>query len=90
MPDLLTPTVNVPAERAKLRRIVNEMRAQIAERNRLTNLLGVRGFRRLQSEGGNAGALEAHGQHGPAGVEGVRMAPGEGVERAPERHLDRH
>ena len=43
--DLLTPSVNVPAEREKLRRLRNEIAADVQER--LTAHHGVRGFRRL-------------------------------------------
>jgi hypothetical protein len=80
MSDLLTPTVNVPAEREKQRRIVNEMREAIAEREQLTRLHGVRGLRRIQDQGRNPCAPETHGQHRIAGVEGVRMAQSAGIE----------
>jgi hypothetical protein len=48
MSDLLTPSVNVPAEREKLRRLRDEIAADVQERERLTSLHGVRGFRRLR------------------------------------------
>lgn len=46
--DLLTPTINVPAERAKLRRLRDEIAADVQAREELTRLHGVRGFRRLR------------------------------------------
>jgi len=46
--DLLTPSVNVPAEREKLRRLRDEIAADVEQRERLTSLHGVRGFRRLR------------------------------------------
>lgn len=45
--DLLTPSVNVPAEWEKLRRLRDEIAADVQERERLTAIHGVRGFRRL-------------------------------------------
>lgn len=48
MSDLLTPSVNVPAEREKLRRLRDEIAADVEQRERLTSLHGVRGFRRLR------------------------------------------
>lgn len=90
MSDLLTICVNVPVEREKQRRIVNEMRAQIAERKQLTTLRNIRGFQQGKSEGRRVGASGAHGQHRPAGVEGVRMAPSQRDEHTPERAVGRN
>lgn len=89
MTDLLTPTVNVPAEREKQRRIVNEMREQIANRHRLISLHGVRGFRRLQGAGAIAGALDLDGDHGHQGTQALRMEQGAGTEQTPVPHLGR-
>jgi hypothetical protein len=68
MPDLLTPTINVPAEREKLRTIANEMRAQIEERKRLTTLRGVRGLQSASCAGTNTEPPHTHGEHGNQGL----------------------
>jgi hypothetical protein len=66
--DLLTPTINVPAEREKLRGIANEMRAEIEERKRLTTLRGVRGLQSASRAGANTESPHTHGEHGHQGL----------------------
>ena len=46
--DLLTPSVNVPAERAKLRRLRNEINAQAQARLEYERKYTARGYRRAQ------------------------------------------
>lgn len=48
MSDLLTPSVNVPAEREKLRRLRDEIAADVEHRKQLERLYSVRGFRRIE------------------------------------------
>lgn len=48
--DLLTPCVNVPAERAKLRRLRDEIAADVERRNEQKRMYSVRGFRRFTPE----------------------------------------
>lgn len=48
--DLLTPSVNVPAERAKLRRLRDEIAADVEKRNEQNRMFSVRGFRRFTPE----------------------------------------
>lgn len=45
--DLLTPTVNVPAERAKLRRLRDEIAADVAAREAYAKRYTRRGYQRL-------------------------------------------
>lgn len=45
--DLLTPSVNVPAERERLRRLRDEIAADVEHREQLERLYSVRGFRRI-------------------------------------------
>lgn len=52
--DLLTPCVNVPAERAKLRRLRDEIAAQVKAREEAMRRLGFREYRR------SAKPVEAH------------------------------
>jgi hypothetical protein len=66
--DLLTPTINVPAEREKLRAIANEMRAEIEERKRLTTLHGVRGLQSASRASANTESPHTHGEHGHQGL----------------------
>lgn len=73
--DLLTPTVNVPTERAKLRQIADEMRAEIAERNNYIKTHGIRAFQRRERAKRDIAALGKNGQHRPASMENLRMAP---------------
>lgn len=51
--DLLTTSVNVPAEREKLRQLRNEIAADVAHREDLARRYGVRGY-------GNAKPAENH------------------------------
>jgi hypothetical protein len=44
MADLLTPSVNVPAEREKLRRLRNEIAADVAHREAIQRKYSPRGF----------------------------------------------
>lgn len=87
MSDLLTPSVNVPAEREKLRRLRDEIAADVEQRERLTSLHGVRGFRRLRDlpalatqeirRDGEAQALPVHVETGvdvPSAASDVREA----------------
>lgn len=63
--DLLTPCINVPQERAKLRRLRDEIAAQVQARNEALRKLGVRGYRRLN---------ELHNLH----ALGSEVRPGDG------------
>lgn len=78
--DLLTPSVNVPAEREKLRRLRDEIAADVQERERLTALHGVRGFRRLHDL--PALAAEEVGGDGKASLGPVHVETGMDVPSA--------
>lgn len=78
--DLLTPSVNVPAERAKLRRLRDEIAADVQAREELTRLHGVRGFRRLRDV--SALAAEEIRRHGEVPAVPVRVARGVAIPAA--------
>ena len=75
--DLLTPAVNVPAERAKLRRLRNEINAAAQARLNYERNYTARGYRRAQlpdvspldaQTPGRPGRNESHEPHGTGSV----------------------
>jgi hypothetical protein len=77
MPDLLTPTVDVPAEKAKLRRLRNEIAADVQRREAEQRKYSPRGYVRIDYLP-DVRELEAKGQQGngqaPNGA--LRAGPG--------------
>lgn len=74
MPDLLTCTVNVPAERAKLRRLRDEIAADVAAREAYAKRYTRRGFPRLPDV--PALAAEEVRRHGEVQAVPVRVETG--------------
>ena len=79
MPDLLTPTVNVPAERLKLRKLRNEINEQAQRRLKQEHKFHDRGYGRLP----DLQAMEPEGErrHGEAPL--CAMQPAAEVELLP-------
>ena len=77
MPDLLTPSINVPAEREKLRALRNEIAADVAHREAIQRKYSPRGFPLLP----DVHPLEAKGKpaHGKAPHGALRAGAGLGV-----------
>ena len=80
MSDLLTCTVNVPAERAKLRRLRDEIAADVAAREAHERKYTRRGFPRLPDV--PALATEEVRRHGEVPAVPVRVAAGMAVPAA--------
>lgn len=78
MSDLLTPSINVPAERAKLRTLRNEIAADVAHREAHQRKYTARGFLR------DVQPLEAQGEprHGKAPHGALRAGASMGVSAA--------
>lgn len=64
--DLLTPSVNVPAERAKLRRLRNEINTEAQARLEYQRNHTARGYRRAQLPDVPELATQSQPSHGPA------------------------
>ena len=81
--DLLTPSVNVPAERARLRELRHEIAADVAHREAIQRKYTPRGFLRLDYVP-DVHELEAKGQptHGQAPHGAVRAGAGLAVPSA--------
>lgn len=82
--DLLTPSINVPAERQKLRALRNEIAADVALREAYQHKYSPRGFPLLP----DVHPMEAQGKpgHGPASNGALRAWAGVGVSSA-EAHM---
>lgn len=78
--DLLTPTVNVPAERAKLRRLRDEIAADVAAREAYAKRYTRRGYPRLPDV--PALATQEVRRHGEVPAVPVRVAAGMAVPAA--------
>lgn len=78
--DLLTPTINVPAERAKLRRLRDEIAADLAAREAYAKRYTRRGFQRLPDV--PALAAEEIRRHGEVPAVPVRVETGMDVPAA--------
>lgn len=80
MSDLLTPSVNVPAEREKLRALRNEIAADVAHREAIQRKYSPRGFPLLP----DVHPVEAQGKpaHGKAPHGALRAGAGLGVSAA--------
>lgn len=82
MPDLLTPTVNVPAEKAKLRRLRNEIAADVQRREAEQRKYSPRGFVRLEFVS-DVLALEAKGKPTDGKAPNGALRAGSGLEVSP-------
>lgn len=75
--DLLTPSINVPAERAKLRTLRDEIAADVEARKEYQRLYTPRGFLR------DVPALETQGQQGHGAASAGPLRPWPGVDVPP-------
>lgn len=82
MPDFLTPAVNVPAERAKLRALRDEIAAQVADREAYERRYTPRGYLRTHMPDLQTLAPEGIPSHGPATLRPLHAGAGLGVPAA--------